>query len=185
MAIKELSSLRNLVQSKSSDPILSAIEWLALYIEQSWQIKPEYLTIPAVTKILEPLKAVVPYTSINKQLYRIIGRKSPLAKGESVDLSAKVLTSFTFTGRSDWEALADQIGARDAVYCYVLKLNSSIIEVASAAWALGPVLKYAKRVYPNAKETQLLNNQSGFVWQKEVMGYSSSLQATVIANISY
>lgn len=186
MPIKSLARLQSL-GAKPPDPVLAAIDWLATYLEQSWQMQPKYLQIPQVIEILKPLMKVVPCDPLGKQLYRVVGDSKKRTVGDTDSITTKIVTSFTWgKGKSHWDALADQVGASDADYCYVLQPVSTVIEVANMAWALGPVLKYAKRVYPDAKETDYLDEQAPYKWQKEVIGYSKApIKAKVVLDLTY
>lgn len=176
---------RLLLSAPSSDPIIAAAEWLDSWVEQSWSIPAQYTAVPWVVNHLKALKKLVPFTPQVSSLYRVVGTKTPLKVGQSFDLPANKLQSFTTKkGKAHWEPLADQVGARDLDFCYALEIKSPIVPIFDTAWVFGPVLKYIKTVDKDVYAS--LNSNKGYVWQKEVVGYAKSkIKASVIADISY
>ncbi len=90
---------------------------------------PRYLKIDKVIPILKPLLSKVPYTTINKQLYRIVSTgKNKVNLGDNYSITSD------------------------------------------------KIISWAKKVYSEDKPFELakLENQEGFEWQKEVIGYKNT-----------
>lgn len=163
-----------------------SIDWLATYLERSWDIPDKFLTAQYVMKVMRPLYKVVPYSPTGSTLYRIMSSETVDRQvGDVVTLGKnKVISCTSGKGRGHWDSLADQIGALEEEYCYVVAITGAYTELCSMQWALTKILQWAKKNLPS-KDYQKLEEQKGYVWQKEVLIYSnSSISANVVSKLN-
>ena len=181
-----VAAIKQIAAAKPPDSPLSAIEWLAAYIEQSWGIPIKYKRPAVVVPLLNTLKKVVPYVPVEKPLYRVLGSNKPLKVGAEINLPADLVTSFTtLKSKASLIDLADQVGASGSKYAYVVQPTSKVIEVCNTPWAVTKALRYGKKAYPDSREVSFLEGQYGYKWQQEVMAYSKTpIKCKVLMDIS-
>lgn len=176
-----IQRIETLAAKPPKDTIQSVAEWLAAYMEQSWQIANKYRKLDFVLALLKPVLKKVPCKPLNEKLYRILSANKPVTMGQDFVLPASQAFSFTFgKGKKFWGDLGDQIGVVDQDNACVVEVLTPVVEIFNVFWAVGPFLSYAKQYAKKAdreaiyESVSYLDNQRGFKWQKEVVAYSKS-----------
>jgi len=170
-------------ETPASASEVAAVEWLASYLDRSANIASKFLDPVVVQRILKPLIAVCPYTSVSVPLFRVAGSDRRLAVGYVYDLKPNKVTSFTtLSSPVALKQVADQIGALDWDYCYVTQLESRVLELSNAQWlktVVAPWVRRKLRVKNQPNDTgytleHFLEMLQAFGYQREVLAFSSS-----------
>jgi hypothetical protein len=184
MTIRRMTEL-----AKEKYELGHSLDWLFSYINMSSTMNKRYLKPAEAIKILGPILSIAPYVPLNEPLYRVMDTgHTKRFIGAKIDLKANKVTSFTSASSTKTlKRIAEAIGADNAEYCYVTRVQGKIFELSNWKWlneVVLPALKPFRRDYTR-EIADLKEVVRGYLYQQEVLGFSASPITTVIvADIS-